>query len=142
MITKIERPRNVYTRKPPKEQLRIINQVLSLLEPIPKEEWMVRSFTNTKDKCCSVGHLQRLTSNDPSDYSYNNCTDSNHLQSRSFRVVIDEIARQYMPYDYAQLAIINNTPTRASSASDPKSRVMEHLTKLKTLVKQKINEQH
>ena len=34
----------------------------TLLLPIPAENFILDKYTNYKDKCCAVGHLQRLTS--------------------------------------------------------------------------------
>ena len=47
-----------------------------LLEPIPPTQFITSAFSIPhKQQCCAVGHLQRLTSKNPEDYSENNCRD-------------------------------------------------------------------
>jgi len=53
----------------------VAKKALRLLEPIPSENFIHGEFTNRKDKCCVIGHYQRLISDDPSDYSRSNCAD-------------------------------------------------------------------
>ena len=50
-------------------------QAKELLSPIAKENFIKDEFTNGIGKCCAVGHLVRLTSDNPSDYSKENCSD-------------------------------------------------------------------
>ena len=50
-------------------------QAKELLLPIAKEDFLKDTFTNGVDKCCAVGHLVRLTSDKPSDYTHENCSD-------------------------------------------------------------------
>jgi len=49
-------------------------KAIELLTPLKEEEFMQYDFTNGKDKCCVIGHLVRLTSENPSDYGKRNCT--------------------------------------------------------------------
>lgn len=44
-----------------------------LLLSVPKEDFIIGDFTDRKSKCCAVGHLVRLVSNNPNDYSLENC---------------------------------------------------------------------
>lgn len=48
-------------------------EALKLLQPIPEESFMEGAYTNGKDKCCVMGHLTRLTSKNPKDFSEDNC---------------------------------------------------------------------
>lgn len=50
-------------------------QIKELLLPIPADDFITEKFSNETGKCCFLGHLQRLTSDDPSDYSFYNCND-------------------------------------------------------------------
>ena len=40
----------------------------ALLLPIPKAEFLNGRFTDYTGKCCAIGHLVRLKSDNPSDY--------------------------------------------------------------------------
>ena len=51
-------------------------KALDLINPIPAEEFIEYAFTNGENACCFIGHLQRLTSKDPTDYSIKNCVDN------------------------------------------------------------------
>jgi len=46
-----------------------------LLQPIPNEDFIRNKYSDEIGKCCAVGHLIRLKSEDPSDFSIENCTD-------------------------------------------------------------------
>lgn len=82
-----------------------------LLSRVPAEDFIIGQFTDQKGKCCAVGHLVRLTTGDPDDYS---------LQSRQWEVfesTSSEIGRfraKVMAYlndvhkTYASLAAVNN----------------------------------
>ena len=50
-------------------------QAKELLLPIAKEDFLLDKFTNKINKCCAIGHLVRLTSDNPSDYTTENCVD-------------------------------------------------------------------
>tara|TARA_R110000782_G_scaffold1075_1_gene3852 strand:- start:598 stop:960 length:363 start_codon:yes stop_codon:yes gene_type:complete len=43
----------------------------ALLLPIPKAEFLTGRFSDNRGKCCAIGHLVRLKSDDPSDYDQN-----------------------------------------------------------------------
>ena len=43
----------------------------ALLLPIPKAEFLTGRFSDNTGKCCAIGHLVRLKSDDPSDYDQN-----------------------------------------------------------------------
>lgn len=49
---------------------------LDLISPIPADQFIKGRFTNSIGACCFIGHLQRLTSSDPNNYSYENCEDN------------------------------------------------------------------
>ena len=46
-----------------------------LLDPIPAKDFITNSFSDNNGKCCGIGHLIRLTSKNPDNYSPNNCSD-------------------------------------------------------------------
>tara|TARA_R110000796_G_scaffold134716_1_gene250500 strand:+ start:2969 stop:3319 length:351 start_codon:yes stop_codon:yes gene_type:complete len=45
-----------------------------LLEPIAKKDFLERLYTDKFSKCCGIGHLVRLTSLDPNNFSLT-CSD-------------------------------------------------------------------
>lgn len=47
--------------------------VMDLLEDIDEENFIEKT-TDSKSKCCAAGHINRLLSSNPNDYSYKNCT--------------------------------------------------------------------
>ena len=49
-------------------------EIKQMLEPIPKEEWITEDYTNKIDCCCALGHISRLLSDNPNDYSITNCS--------------------------------------------------------------------
>ena len=95
-------------------------KALELLEPIPSDQIITEYFTNTKDKCCSGGHLTRLTSDDPHNYSSRNCypypiSDVWHF----IRVDIKAFTKKY------DLSRINNSnELKKYPQSTPKERVI------------------
>lgn len=54
----------------------IAQEALRLLTPIPKEEFITQLFTDGEGRCCAIGHIKRLQSDNPSDYSSDNCSDN------------------------------------------------------------------
>lgn len=62
-------------RKITKENHDILQEALYLLEPIPEGQFTKSSFTNGVDKCCAIGHVTRLKSNNPHNYHQDNCID-------------------------------------------------------------------
>lgn len=50
-------------------------QAIKLLEPIPIDNFIIGKYTDGQGKCCAIGHLVRLTSDDPTDYDEENCMD-------------------------------------------------------------------
>jgi hypothetical protein len=80
--------------------IKIIKDAILLLDAVPEENWICYYFTNEVDKCCAIGHYQRLTSSNPSDYSFANCDDFNYEYS-SLRIAYEVLTG-------CSLASINN----------------------------------
>lgn len=99
-----------------------------LLLPIPKEDFIAELFTDGSAKCCGIGHLQRLTSGNPNDYSTKNCSD--HVD-KAPPSPIRELTKVFMKKQYnikAGFENINNEPTINGYTEDnPKDRVMHLL---------------
>ncbi len=53
----------------------VAQKALRLLSPIPHTQFISNDFTDGKNKCCVIGHYMRLTSDNPNDYSFGNCSD-------------------------------------------------------------------
>lgn len=68
----------------------IAQQALELLSPIPEDQWMANMFSDGKSRCCAIGHFTRLTSEDPNDYSVNNCRDTNYSEN------LRNVSRRFM----------------------------------------------
>jgi len=51
----------------------IAQKAYRLLSTIPSENWLTGAFTNQKNSCCARGHIMRLSSNNPEDYTFDNC---------------------------------------------------------------------
>ncbi len=49
-------------------------EVLEVLINVPAEDFITYRFSDEVSKCCAIGHYSRLTSADPTDYSYTNCS--------------------------------------------------------------------
>lgn len=47
-----------------------------LLQQVPKENFIMKYYSNEIDSCCAIGHLKRLTSENPENYRIENCWDS------------------------------------------------------------------
>ena len=69
-----------------KSERDVIAKSLEQLKAIPTENFLTGIFTNGVDKCCAVGHLNRLNSKNPEDYSQSNCSDYNWMQSEEERL--------------------------------------------------------
>lgn len=63
----------------------IAQEAKRLLETIPEEEWIKDRYTDRHGKCCSLGHLNRLKSGDPKDYSMLNYWEENEVPSQKLR---------------------------------------------------------
>lgn len=76
-----------------------------LLMPIPNEDFVMMKFTDGKNKCCVSGHLRRLNSNDPNDFSIANCNDEDDATG------IQNLAREYVRNNhksYGGIVGVNN----------------------------------
>ena len=58
----------------------------ALLEPIPADKFITGKFSDDVGKCCGVGHLVRLKSSNPNDYSGSNCCDYYHKDKSVLQV--------------------------------------------------------
>lgn len=96
-------------------KLEILTDAQEKLSKIPRSEWMEDDFSNGVDKCCAIGHLVRLSSDDPSNYSRSNCVDWHRS---------DVLIRQATK---GQIARVNNNCVHEYQQKTIKGRVMAFL---------------
>lgn len=109
--------------------------VKALLEPVPSEDFIVGIFTDEESKCCAIGHLMRLTSKDPNDYSNRNCEDGLADPSKMDtpmhvfnRVTTAEFLKDVHNIRGVDISYINNGPEfNGYDQEGPKERVMQLL---------------
>lgn len=108
-----------------------INDAIYKLSKIPEDKWITSRFSNGKGCCCAVGHLERLASPDPDDYSWDNCSD--RAWSGEYRNPIREISLQYLKdvRDLRTIATVNNLPSLLYPQRNPKLRVLALLQDMK-----------
>jgi hypothetical protein len=105
-------------------------EVKKLLEPIPSEDFIVGKFTDEIGKCCAVGHIQRLTSDNRTDYSTANCTDRTYEARKKFRFrdLTTEYIQKFHQNYFADLSDVNNRASvNGYNEETPKARVMHLL---------------
>jgi len=114
------------TRILTKDKIKLFETSLKLLEPIPSDQWIEGEFTDQIGKCCAIGHLTRLQSGRPKDYSMHNCsdtsfTDSLRYASESFVSELNTWGRE------KNIAHVNNGETMYNWGNNPKERVISFL---------------
>lgn len=102
-------------------------QAIDLLSKVPEEEFITGIFTDGRNKCCAIGHLMRLTSADPDDYTYNNCSDR-----LGHPISVREASEKFIHNVYNQegfsIADVNNTfAVNGYTEETPKARVLHLL---------------
>lgn len=98
----------------------IAQEAYDLLKPIKSSDFIIGSFSDNVSKCCAVGHLFRLQSDNPKNY---------HLGLADFfnPLPIRKVSEEYLlsignnGYDIAD---INNEPLFEYQQETPKARVM------------------
>ncbi len=107
----------------------------NLLLPIPNEDFLTdERFSDGNSKCCVIGHLQRLSSRKPNDYSLSNCNDKLYNRRHSIRISSKKYLKSVLPpddtrrYGYLSIADINNGPEiNGYTEPEPKDRVLHLL---------------
>jgi hypothetical protein len=101
------------------------SKALELLKDIPEEDFITKTFTDGQGKCCAIGHLQRLTSQDPTDYSFRNCNEV--IRVNPIRKISEEYITK-VHSTFADIASVNNEDTVNGYNEDtPKKRVLHLL---------------
>ena len=109
-----------------KKQKITAEKLIEMFKPIPEEDFIIRNYTNGNDKCCVIGHYERLTSENPNDYSFINCSDyhdggGGDLREWSAMVIAE------MGWSFYSLATVNNGRAAQYPQPTPKKRVMAFL---------------
>lgn len=102
---------------------------IELLTPIPEEDFVMEVYTNNVDKCCAVGHLVRLTSEDPTDYSTRNCVP---FGEGEHRIGVNTLRKRVFSEIEDTIGSVNNGETSTYQQETPKQRVLAMLTTLKS----------
>jgi|TARA_R110001606_G_scaffold63912_1_gene148458 hypothetical protein len=103
----------------------------ALLLPIPKAEFLNGRFSDNHGKCCAIGHLVRLKSDDPSNYEQR-LADGMGWWKNENSCEVETFARETVrefngkKHDqYEDLAAVNNrTEVNGYTQDNPKDRVM------------------
>lgn len=111
-------------------------EVKNLLTPVPTEDFITTNFTDEVSKCCVIGHLARLTSDEPNNFSLGNCADVEYFlwmhEPIEAKIDVYNFARKkvngFLGEDengnYTTLAEVNNRPIGKYNQETPKERVI------------------
>lgn len=98
------------------------------LSAIPEDEFDMYVYTNSTNKCCAVGHLQRLDSPNPNDYTASNCSD---YATHRLGTEIRELSRRFLKKEkglYQDITDVNNRDVPFYNQFTVKERVLALLT--------------
>lgn len=106
-------------------------KILNLIKDIPKGNFIDTIFTDEKESCCVIGHIMRLTSKDPNDYSIKNCGTNSILDDREeyiefIRQTTLEFNMLYNNKSY-DISIVNNGLSDVYIQEEIKDRVVAML---------------
>ena len=68
-----------------KKELTPSQKALKLLSSVPSKDFITGKFTDNVGKCCAIGHIERLTSNNSNNYTNLNCYDGSIGLGRKIR---------------------------------------------------------
>lgn len=105
----------------------IAQKALDFLSNIPSEDFIKYAFSDDKSKCCAIGHLTRLTSNNPFDYTIDNCKDMFGLGVK-IRIASTDYLLNIQNIKYADISCVNNGSVNVYTEPKPKDRVIHLLT--------------
>jgi len=102
-------------------------RALQLLEGVPEEKFTTGAYTRQiEEKCCSLGHFSRLTSINPNNFSYSNCSRPdiiNRFADKTYKFIVEKYKER------ANLASVNDDKgVNGYIEETPKKRVI-HLLK-------------
>jgi hypothetical protein len=111
----------------------LAQEALRLLTSIPKEDFIVNSFTDGIGKCCAIGHIQRLKSKNAKIYTPHNCNDY-FVYEGCIRQISEEFLFKEHSLIGRDISNVNNT-TMVNGYNEPeiKDRVMHLLSDMVTV---------
>jgi hypothetical protein len=121
-----------------KEEKELIQDAITKISAIPSENIISQEFSDGTDKCCIVGHLNRLASENPQDYSVDNCSDTvlnqNPIRHLSLKFLNGVHTHEFWVTD---LATVNNGTCQSKyPQATPKERslaCLEDMLKAETV---------
>ena len=107
-------------------------RIKDLLEPVPGDQFIVGQYTDPKQrKCCSIGHLCRLTSGDPDDYDRSlHAEMSYQVMAREMKLYIASYLQEKFDWKYANLAEVNDATNRYVQQNYPQATPKERVKAL------------
>jgi len=128
------------------EERALIQKTLDQVNGIPSEQIITSHFSNGVDKCCVVGHLVRLASENPSDYSVENCRDFhwNGGLNTSKMLPIRGLVAKFVDPRYPNpidpgaqcISYVNNGMSSKYEQATPKERVVAVLEDMLAVVEE------
>ena len=98
-----------------------------LLLPIPKNDFLLHKYSDDHGKCCAIGHLVRLKSEDPLNYKQW-CGDGDGISGAEVENFVRKQVRKYIRETHderACLARVNNrNDINGYTQDNPKDRVI------------------
>lgn len=80
----------------------LAQKALDILSDVPHDKFIIDSYTDRIDRCCAIGHLSRLTSENTADYSFQNCYD----EIGSFAYSVRESSNNFL--EHQDISNVNN----------------------------------
>ncbi len=96
----------------------LVQQAFDILEPIPEEEFITVRYSNKIDKCCAMGHINRVVNGG----SYINA--SNSSIEIPLREKIIEYCRKFHDIETGDITTVNDEKIDIFQQETPKQRVM------------------
>lgn len=106
-----------------------VQKIKELIAPIPQDEFIADLFTDQEGKCCVLGHVIRLTSNDPKDYNSDMLLRGDTTSTaEKLRTESMKFMKEKYDLDYTNIIHANNS-NRVNGYTNPsiKDRVMHVL---------------
>lgn len=118
------------------EEKETIQDAITKINAIPSENFITSEFSDGIDKCCVVGHLNRLSSENPENYSIKNCSDSLNNQNPLRILSIKFLQGVKSGFWVSDLSSVNNGKTKTYKQKTPKERslaCLEDMLKTETV---------
>ncbi len=113
------------TKKKEIKEETIAQKALRLLSEVPKDDFITGEFTDKNGKCCAIGHYVRLTSDNPSDFSNDNCHD---MWNSDIRLLSRDFCFETYKLEITIAGVNNEDTHNGYNEDNPKDRVIHLLT--------------